>query len=235
MINKNVEQYFSNEWSNYYKEVTETSKIDDKNSLIVAKNKEYKFDDIVKEIFVDNECPKSVDAVRFTDESCFFVEYKSGFRDKITVQNLRRPVECRQHPETLCTEFYEFYGDARNKAKGALIFALEMKAIESYVFLQQCILPLIVESGDKIPLILHIVIDIDPVERMIEIQKGVLTKKESKNINIEKINDSLRRLKNCFKPSNDDYYFDEVKVWSSSEYGIYLSNLLNKVTSSHGA
>lgn len=236
MINKNIAQYFRIKWSAHYKTVTETSKIDDTKSLVIANNQEYKFDDIIQETFSDNNCPNSVDAVRFVDNGCFFVEYKSGFRDNITVKNLQSPVKCTDYQGVECTRFYEFYCDARNKAKGALILALEMKAIESYVFLEKYILPLSGKPEDKIPLILHIVIDIDPVERMIEIQKEVLTEKESKNINIKKINDSFKRLKNCFKSYNksynDDYYFDEVKVWSSSEYEIYLKKILNKKTPS---
>lgn len=95
MTSKDIFQYAQNNWNRHKKSITvisETGKTDNQGnpiSLVKSDLMIYCFDDISENIYQDKRKDKtaSVDGMIITNEVVYLVEFKSGFKRKITKEN----------------------------------------------------------------------------------------------------------------------------------------------------
>ena len=83
MITKDIKSYLTDKYDAYLESVSELSKNDKGKVLVDDERKLYNFDKITEVIFPGNK-PESADAIYATNKRIFLVEFKSGFKKKIT-------------------------------------------------------------------------------------------------------------------------------------------------------
>ncbi len=113
MTNHNLSDYLESNYSATKKTITEISKSDNGAVSLVNCNKQmYCFDDI-SECIYSNDKPASIDGLNVIGTDIFLVEFKSGFRQKISKNNFditkmkcpRFESNCSEINEEICSQF----------------------------------------------------------------------------------------------------------------------------------
>lgn len=113
MTNHDLSEYLKSKYSYTQKTITEISKSDNgKDSLVECDKKMYCFDDISSDIYSNNK-PASMDGIQVIGKEIFLVEFKSGFRHRISKKNYdptlmtcpRFKAECSKINNEKCSEF----------------------------------------------------------------------------------------------------------------------------------
>ena len=230
MIEKEVKEFAEKNWSHYIKSISECSKPSkDKAPLVESEIEVYCFDDICKKYFDENRLPASVDCVDFTEKEIYLVEFKSGFREKITKENYTPPFQASDE-ETLraldlCKEYFFKNRDLENNE---LRNSLKLKAVESYMAFEKRILDACSEISSPRKLILYIVVDIDVNDIEEDVLGSLVSEKKGKNIAkgnpLEEIRQSLTRYMGVEDISKKGYFYDDVRVCSAVEFSKILSD-----------
>lgn len=217
MTNKNLEEFATLNWSKYIKSIGDISKNSDGVSLIDSSVEMYNFDEIVKNTFTKRDVPTSADGIEFKENAIYLVEFKSGFKQKITKDNFDEKIGTCEIAEKVCDDYWNLFWENQSRKIDQLIEVIKLKAIESYMLLEKHYFPQC-ECGPKRRLVFIVVIDEDAVDG-IEDSMAEIAGVEPKSENCFKsIKQSLKRLTNLNDFNNDSYLYDEILVKSVVEY-----------------
>lgn len=218
MITKDIKAHLADRYSEYLDTISNMSKSDNGIVLVKDERELYNFDKITEVLYQKNT-PESADSIYASKRKIYFVEYKSGFKKKISKDNFKKEsMTCPDDKEKYCEPFANlFFKNQKNEDK-VLRHSIYMKAIESYVTFMNEIEPNSDEDGTKKTLVFCVVVD-DYVESMEDILTG-LAKKPSDTNTMTALRQSLSRL---HKTSHKDYYYDEIKVLSPYEFKNFVT------------
>lgn len=227
MITKDLKSYADINWSGYLKTLTELSRSGNNNpkSLIERDQKLYCFDDICSAIFPSGKIAESADAILITRKTVELIEFKTGFKKRITKENLdSEKAKCEQTNQ-ICNEYWNLFFKNQDKDTKELIASIRNKAIESYVTLEKMILPECdnLQKGKNLKYIA--VIDEDGVDAMENTLLNLSGGESKTNNSVSCLQNALRRLTGLKTHAGEIYYYDEVKVMSPQEFKYYLDNL----------
>ena len=217
MIKKNLLPFAKREWKKYKNSITNISKDSHGKPLVTSKIQIYHFDEkIIPTIFDSKKIiPCSADGIVPMAKKIIVIEFKQGFKDKITIANYdpQKAMCSEGTPPIPCPEYWKLFCSIREKEKKELINAIKLKAIETYITLEKHIFPNC-PSGKNIEVDYFVVIDGDDVDGQENILENLAGKTKGNNI-FAKIRESLIRLQTT--PSKN-YYYDKIEVLSGSEF-----------------
>lgn len=235
---KDLEKYACEHWHQFKSAITNISKSDNGNSLVKSSVEIYNFDSICKAVFGKATVPSSADGLMLTTKNIVLIEFKSGFRKKITKENFRTEIDlCEylhkenmdrcEHLERIYTKYKDLFFKQQKNEDHELISSIRLKAIESYITLEKQIFPNCPTSNKPTRLHFIVVIDEDPVDSMERILDDLSSKKTTQKNYSVAIRQSLRRLVKQHDAKHNPYYYDEICVFSVQEFSQYLSQLTN--------
>lgn len=217
MSTNDIQSYLANNYTDFLKPVSELSKSDQGKVLVEDERKLYNFDKITEKLY-PNCIPESVDSLYVLNNKVLFVEYKSGFKKKISKDNFKKEkMSCPDDSKKFCQPYAKLFFDNQKKEDKVLYYSIHQKAIESYMTFMKGIVPEVENNEQSRFLMFCVVID-DYVENMEDILNG-LSKKSSDSNLIGSMRQSLSRFR---KMGNKDYYYDEIKVFSPHEFIRFL-------------
>ena len=227
MMTKNISMYAQNNWlsDRYYNTISRISDPGNGQSLVQSSKKIFWFDNISSDLYPGNHnLPTSADGVIITDRMICFVEFKTGFKKKITKQNFDADKVTCEHIHDICYEYLDLFIKNQRTETEQLICSIRDKAIESYITLEKKLLPICALVGDqKYKLVFIAVIDGNGEDDM-EATLGELCSKEPSHENC--FNDVRKALKRCANQKDaagQDYYYDEIKVMSPAEFLSFIN------------
>lgn len=231
----NFQQFAIQEWTgnNFIKPISDISKSDKRNAPLVDRpEKIFCFDTICDDIYKKNK-PASVDGLFFCKNIAYFVEFKKGFKKKITKDNFCQS-DCPTY-KIPCNDYKQLFFDKQKLETSKLISSLKFKAIESYITLEKQILPRCQNSG-KCSFVLFVVVDIDAVEEyesiLSEASEGYTPSQTKVNNELNDLSKSFqnyRRKQDKHSPTCD-YFYDDIKVMSAKEFEQRFDELLGSDT-----
>ena len=213
---KDLKKYAEQNWKNeeLFKSISEISKSEKQVSLVHSDTKIYSFDGIVKSIFQNQDCPTSADGLFFTDKCLNLIEFKSGFKQKITRDKFDiTKCRCPHYPQKSqvenCSDYGKILLENQELKFSELLDSLKLKAVESYILLKQLIFNAKIEFEN---ICLCIVIDSNALESQ-EFAFGELAGKFSQNNEICKVQSALSRF------SSEKYkLYKTIKVYSVNHF-----------------
>lgn len=233
MIKKDFQRYATQTWQDdlHIKPLCEVSKPStEKPPLIDRPEKVYCFDSICDAIYPKNK-PTSADGLFFCNNVTYFVEFKTGFKKKITKNNYDEDkAQCPKY-QHFCKDYRDLFFKNQDKETDELKCSIKFKAIESYITLEKEILPLC-EDARKSKIILVVVIDEDGIDdyeaSLTELSESHAPHETVENNYINSLKDSLEGYKNkkdkhC--PTND-YFYDDIEVFSARGFEKFFDELL---------
>lgn len=143
---KDLEGYFDGVFRDYLSTLSECSAYgEDKKLLVTSTKPAYNFDEIIQEFSTENFA--SVDSIFFSGKDVYFIEFKTGFQDRLESVYVPENFDCEMCNQ-LHKEIFEQFRKRREAEKDALHKVIQLKIVESLYFFRQCILPFCVE-GEK--------------------------------------------------------------------------------------
>lgn len=227
MIDRNLQKYAIEMWNDdkFFRPLSEISKPDmGKSPLVNIHENIFCFDSISESIYPNNK-PCSVDGLFFSGKTAYFVEFKTGFKKKITKDSY-----CEE--QALCPTYKQpcehhkkwFFKNQENETK-ELKASIRFKAIESYITLEKQIFPLCecdTEQHYKIEFI--VVIDEEEIEdyenTLYELSAERIPSNADKNNIFHSLNESLKsyRCKNDKQSPPNNYFYDNIQVLSAKGF-----------------
>jgi len=229
MIKKDFGKYLHDNFSESLSTINEVSKDSNSNiSLVKNETKVFNFDTITQNLFVDSDCtPTSVDAISIKGKDINLIEFKTGFKKKISKENRDKNKSKCERINEICEDYWDIFFKKQDIESKELITSIKFKSIESYITLEKKLFPKCIESDVNYNLNLVIVIDEDNVDSMEDTLiclSGNPSHLEKNNV-YARIKKSLNRVKLQKDVNNKDYYYDKIDVYSAYEY----HKLLEKV------
>lgn len=233
MIDKDLQQYFAQAWQGdtYIKPLSEISKPDNKKPPLVDRHEKIYCFDCISEKLYEKDKPCSVDGLFFYKNKAYFVEFKTGFKKKITRKNYNEEKAMCPENKHPCKFYRDLFFKNQDKETEELKTSIKFKAIESYITLEKQILPCCQEGG-KCELVLLVVVDVEAIEDyeniLSELGEEHTPSKTNNSNEIDSISNALnnyRRKKDKHSPSND-YYYDKIQVMSADEFKRHFDDLL---------
>lgn len=227
MVMKDLQSYASGNWAAHMASITKISKIGNSRcSLVNNSTMIYNFDGICKSMF-PAETPSSVDGLSIRGNSIELIEFKSGFKQKITKETLDPKKSLCEKTRAYCQDYWDLFFENQDRKKAELTSSIRSKAIESYITLEKHIFPCCSDITNRKPIKIELIIVIDEDE--IDSMEDTLAElsEPGKDIDncIASIRQSLKRLNNRTDARGSTYYYDNIKVMSAYEFvGTYLQN-----------
>lgn len=227
MVTKNLPQYATEKWEDYIISVTEASKSQSGTPLVTSDADIYCFDGICKDLFQGRDASTSADGLRFRNGNIELVEFKSGFKQRVTKEKFDPEVgACKKtNPPSICEDYWNTFWDLQSKKRTELIESIKLKAIESYIVLEKHVFPKCAnwEDGKKSQLILTVVVDEDGVDGIEDIlAEAAETDLQTDNC-LSSIRQSLKRLVKRQDANGDSYFYDHIQVFSAKDFVNYIS------------
>ena len=186
----------------------------------------YNFDSVCKSIFEPNTMPTSTDGLSFSSGTIELIEFKSGFKQRITKYNFNHEKGTCSHKGQVCKDYWDLFFKNQELKISQLISSIRFKAIESYITLEKRVFPLCQDVVTPISLKLLVVID-SIEDTYAELAGNSDTENTvAKHNPLSAIRIALRRLKNLHDANNNDYLYDCIEVLSVQDY---LNKLNQKV------
>lgn len=226
MVAIDITAFAKEKWSGYKKSITDISKSKD-TSLVENDIEVYCFDDICATLYDQNKKPTSADALIIDEKSVELVEFKAGFKNKVTKKNFDK--ERGKCPKTkeICEDYWKLFFDKRKKEVDELVLNIRIKAVESYITLEKNIFPLCRSSEVPTNLEFWVVIDEDSVDEMEDTLADLAGVAEVKDNAYFSIRRSLKRFVHCHDTNGNSYFYDNIKVLSVMDFQHYLHLLKN--------
>jgi hypothetical protein len=163
MMPKNLPQYILENWERYKVTISDASKSDVGVSLVESEEEIYNFDQVCKDFFAGKNVPTSADGVQIQGRNVELVEFKSGFKQRVTKDKFDPDKGTCKSAGKVCTDYWNLFWENQDRKRAQLISSVRTKAIESYVFLEKHILPRCLDytEGGKMKLVFTVVIDED--------------------------------------------------------------------------
>ena len=219
MTQKDLETYIVGKWGPPNKTIREISMSGGTIPLVDSDEMMYCFDDICKAIYSTRSLPTSADGLVFKPTYIQLIEFKSGFKDKITKENFN-PEEAKcEYKGDACDDYWGLFRKVRKLEKDELIDSLRLKAIESYIALENCLFPYCSDFSDKkLGVRLLIVIDAEETDAMEDMLATLAKKKPGKENMLKKVRKAVSRLINQEDISGRRFYYDAIEVISAQEF-----------------
>ncbi len=231
MVTKDVQSYATDNWRQFLKPISELSKTGKGTSLVESSEELYSFDDICKSFYKNKKVPTSADALRFTNRTVEFVEFKSGFEQKISKNNFDLGKGTCTILNDICKDFWSCFSKLQKANRKELIYAIRIKALESYITLEKQILPLCQDTTADVKLKLIVVIDVDAVDSMEDTLSDLAVKEPPEGNSISDVRKALLRLTNLHDADDNTYLYDCIEVLSAQDYLNRLKAKNNKIKS----
>lgn len=220
MTTKNLSQHAIEHWGGYKTSVTDASKNNKGESLVESKLEVYNFDEICKSLFTGGNVPASADGIQFSKNIIQLIEFKSGFKQKVTKEKF--DIEKGKCKETnmVCEYYWSLFWENQDRKISELIESVRLKAIESYMLLEKHLFPICRDndSGKESRLIFTVVVDEDGIDG-IEDALAELSKTEPETNNtLISIKQALKRLSNQKDCQGVDYLYDEIEVLTAKDF-----------------
>ena len=226
MVAIDINTFAEENWSGYKKSVTELSKSKDA-SLVENDMELYCFDDVCADLYEQNKKPTSADAFIINGKNIELVEFKSGFKNKITKKNFDRERGKCPKTQEICKDYWKLFADKRKREVDELILNIRIKAVESYITLEKHIFPSCQPSDVPLSLKFLVVIDEDGVDGIEDTLAELAGDKKANNNPYTSIRNSLLRLVNCRYKDENQYLYDNVEVLSVMDFQNHLRLLKN--------
>lgn len=221
MIAIDIDAFAKKNWSKYKKSITDISKSNN-TSLVKNDMEVYCFDDICANLYAQDKKPTSADAFIIDGKNIELVEFKSGFKSKITKENFdKKQAKCPEKKE-VCKKYWDLFFAKRKKEVDELILNIRIKAVESYITLEKHIFPSCRPTEVSMSLKFLVVIDEDSVDGMEDTLADLASASEVKNNTYSSIKKSLKRFINCQDKNGNSYFYDDIKVLSVTDFENYL-------------
>jgi len=225
MITKDVQAYAISNWGDFLSPITELSKSNKGVSLVQSPVQLYNFDDICKSLFAQGKAPTSADGLEFSGRTVELVEFKSGFKQRITKHNFD-PAQGRcPDPDVnrVCEDYWKLFFKNQKTNISELISSIRNKAVESYVTLEKQVFPHCQDAGKSIQLKLVVVIDEDEIDSIEDTYSGLAGNTDAENTaakdnHFSAIRSALRRLTNQHDADGNAYFYDCIEVLSVQDY-----------------
>lgn len=114
MVTIDINAFAKENWAEYKKSVTDISKSKD-TSLVESEMKLYCFDDICANLYDQDKKPASADAFIINKKSIELVEFKSGFKNKVTKKNFDKERGKCPKTQEICEDYWKLFFDKRKK------------------------------------------------------------------------------------------------------------------------
>lgn len=174
MITKNLLEYAESNWNSFKASVTDISKSDSTHiPLVKSDTLMFHFDKISLSLYSQGNAPTSADGMVITPKVVELVEFKSGFKQRITKNNFDEEKGRCPDANKVCNQYWALFFKNQQKEIHELISSIRFKAFESYVTLEKQILPKCQQADIHIPLKFVVVIDEDEVDNMEDTLAGL--------------------------------------------------------------
>lgn len=220
MITKDMHAYAISKWSQFQSPITELSKNSEGNPLVQSPVKLLNFDEICKTLFDPGKVPTSADGLDVSGKVVELVEFKSGFKQRITKHNFD-PAQGRcpdPDIDRVCQYYWDIFFKHQDAKINELISSIRFKALESYVTLEKQVFPYCQDLAKPILLKFVVVIDVDEVDSMEDTYSELAEIDDAKDNSISAVKSSLRRLTNQRDANGNAYFYDCIEVLSVSDY-----------------
>lgn len=221
MTTKDLHTYAVANWTPFIKTITAISDSGDGISPLVESELEiYHFDEICKSLFREKYTPTSADGIAVTKQYVELIEFKSGFKQKITKHNFNREKWYCEIARKECKLGGDLFLENQGHKNKELITNLRFKAIESYITLDQYILPYCTEAEPKASLSIRltVVIDGDEVDGMEDTLAGLAGTEDASDSCLASVRKSLKRLEKLCDRKGVTYYYDSIAVMSAQDF-----------------
>lgn len=182
----------------------------------------FHFDKISEALYTQGKAPTSADGLEVTSRGVEFIEFKSGFKRKITKNNFDEKQGWCEDGKKVCAWYWDLFFKEQEKEIAELISSIRFKAIESYITLEKHVFPKCQHSGVHIPLKFVVVIDEDEIDNMEDTLAGLAGEADVKDNHFSAIRSALRRLTGQRDTDGNEYYYDSIEVLSARDYSNHL-------------
>ena len=215
MTSKNLTKFANDNWNQYKTTISNASKSDAGVILVESPITIYKFDDISKLYSTST----SADGIFLEDNNTQLVEFKSGFKQRITKNKFNPEKGMCTHSKMVCEDYWNLFWENQDRKIQELIMSIRIKAIESYITLEKQVLPNCdnYPSGKCAKLTFTAVIDEDGAEGL-EDSMADVAGCEINNNRISDIRKSFKRLTKQKDVNGNDYLYDEIRVLTVVEF-----------------
>lgn len=209
-----IEEYFSRIPTKTFSELSNGSN----GPLVDSAKKAICYDDIVKD-YCRKTAVKSVDSILIKDDNIYFIEFKTGFKQKINKGNFDENQWFCKCKDAVCEENMERFLNYQKLSYKEQKRSLNLKAVESICFFNGIIVPRCGASEKRYKLSLIIVVDVSysPIDALQQMQDS-MGKIETDDDNTYKdLNNSFDKL----RPGNfngESIFYDEIFVYSTEQF-----------------
>lgn len=191
-------------------------------SLIQSSQLMFNFDKINQRIYPENSCFCSADALFFRQDCIEVIEFKTGFRRRITKQNWKPEKAQCDHLKGVCEDYWGLFWKLEEREKHILIDSIKDKAVESYVTLEKHILHH--RTGDTVvPLRYIAVIDGESMEDYENTLSELSIMNATPSNSIHQVKAALSKLRKCKDCEGIGYYYDDIMVCTFQNFQSRLS------------
>lgn len=223
MVTKDLLKYAESNWNEFRSTVSVISKNEHTQSPLVDREESlFHFDKISESLYLQGKAPTSADGMMITANCIELIEFKSGFKKRITKDSFDKDKGRCQDGNKVCDAYWQLFFKEQAKETAELISSIRLKAIESYTTLEKHILPKCEETPTRISLKFLIVIDEDEVESMEDTLAELAGSVNIKNNHFSTIRQSLHRLVGRRSLEGNDFYYDAVNVLSVNDFSNHL-------------
>ena len=218
MITKDVQAYARGNWGQYLCPISVLSKSDKGISLVQSQAQLYNFDDVSKSLFAADKAPTSVDGLDLSSSAVELIEFKSGFKQRITKHNFDPEQGYCQDADKLCGQYWDLFFKNQKINIHVLISSIRFKALESYVTLEKKVFPHCQDIDVPIPLKFVVVIDEDEIDSLEDTYSELAGNTDVVDNHFSAIRNSLKRLTNQHDANGNAYLYDCIEVLSVQDY-----------------
>lgn len=209
-----IENYFSTIPTKTFAELS----LGSNGSLIDSTKTAICYDDLVKS-YCKIAPLKSVDSIMVKGKNVFFIEFKTGFKQKINKGNFDKNKWFCEHKEEICEENMKRFIDYQKLSYKEQKRSLNLKAVESICFFNGIILPQCTLCDKEYNLVLIVVVDVSssPIDALQSMQNEMGGIETEDGNTYKDINSSFNKL----RPSNfngDPIFYDKIFVYSVEQF-----------------
>jgi len=225
MILKDIEKYAKRNWTQFLSSITVISDSGNNRGPLVTNGKViYHFDSICESLFPTGLVPTSADGLSITADVLALVEFKSGFKQRITKRSFDAEKATCSYTGLVCNEYWELFFENQKRKREELITSIRFKAIESFITIEKKILPLCDDIETHRPLKVKFVVVIDEVgvdsmEDTLAELAGLGDIEDNCYVSIKQ---ALSRLKTQVDAGGNAYYYDCIEVMSAQDFSNFL-------------
>lgn len=231
MLTKDLLSYAETSWGNFKATVSVISENDHTHvPLVTGDELLFHFDKISEALYTQEKAPTSADGLEVTSQCVELIEFKSGFKRKITKNNFDEILGRCEDGNKVCALYWNLFFKEQKKEISELISSIRFKAIESYITLEKHIFPKCQQTDVHIPLKFVVVIDEEEIDNMEDTLAGLAGKDDVKDNHFSAIRSALRRLIGQRDAGGSEYYYDSIEVLSVRDFSNHLRLLAQAKT-----